>query len=110
MQTFLVFLLPPGHGLFAGLLVFLAQAKSLMAGFGALDIGIVALCFLLTGIMLVSAPGSLRMPVTGHRWQAMLRGAYQSGLRIGGEWLALVQGISFGLAAVALILILRALS
>lgn len=110
MQAFMVFLLPPGHGLFASLMILLAQAKSLMAGFGALDIGIVALCLLLTGIMLVSAPGSLRMPATGLGLQTLLRDAYQNSLRIGSDWLALVQGISFGLALLALVLVLRALS
>jgi hypothetical protein len=39
----------------------------------------------------------------------MLRGAYHTSLRIGGDWLALLQGVTFGLAALALILVLRAI-
>jgi hypothetical protein len=87
----------------------MAEARHHMAGIGALDMAIVVICLMLTAIMLVIPPGDVKHSSNGPTWQAMLRGAYHTSLRIGGDWLALLQGVTFGLAALALILVLRAI-
>ncbi|MDG1279915.1 MAG: hypothetical protein P8O10_01285 [Pseudorhodobacter sp.] len=107
MQAILFFLIPPGSVMLSAPLSFAMGAQHHMAGVGTLDMAIVVICLTLTGIMLITAPGDIKLFSTRLRWQAMLRGAYQSGLRLGGDLLPLLQGVTFGLAATALILVLR---